>query len=222
MSHIKGLSFFLLVLMLVSTSVSAADLRIRIFERGGTEAMQGVAVCLGTPANVSQFGAELTDNKGYVVFKGFPRAPLQVTVSKSGFKSEQQSIVTTNTNRLLVLSLAHGGGGKQCRLNKGHTSVSSGDLSISRFSINKGAGETNSREVKLNNTISGQPTHYRASESSDFSGAAWKVWSKAPDFQLSAGAGSKAIYFQVRRHATINGANIETHSPVVHRTITLK
>lgn len=222
MKHIKGLPFYLLILMLVSTVVSAADLKVRIFERGATEAMQGVAVCLGTPANVSQFGAQLTDNKGYVVFKGFPRAPLKVTASKSGFKGEQQSIVTSNTNRFLVLSLARGGGGPKCTLDKGRASVSSGNLFVSRFSINKGVNETSSREVKLNNTISGQATHYRASESSDFSGAEWKVWSKAPDFQLSAGAGSKTVYFQVRRHATINGANIETRSPAVHRTITLQ
>jgi hypothetical protein len=38
---------------------------------------------------------------------------------------------------------------------------------------------------------------------------------------LSAGAGNKVVYFQVRRHATINGADLEVLSPVVRDAIRL-
>jgi hypothetical protein len=130
--------------------------------------------------------------------------------------------VTSNTDRLLVLSLPKGGGGVKCRLGGGQAVVQTGSLYVNRFAINNGMAVATGNRVSLNNSISGQPTHYRASERADFQGAEWMAWSAAPEFQLSAGPGKKLVYFQVRRHATINGADIETRSPVVRGTITVQ
>ncbi|MGD2137135.1 MAG: carboxypeptidase regulatory-like domain-containing protein [Gammaproteobacteria bacterium] len=221
MKTISGLPVVLLLVM-VASGAAAADLTVRVFERGGKAPLPGAAVCLGTPANVSQFGGELTDAEGYVVFRGFPRAPLQVIASKSGYRGEQTPVVTSNTDRLLVLSLPKGGGGSKCRLGGSRVSVQTGGLQISRFALNNGAAATTGNTVTLNNSISGQPTHYRASENADFRGAEWQAWSAAPAFQLSAEPGNKLVYFQVRRQATIDGAGIETRSPVTHDSITLQ
>lgn len=79
---------------------------------------------------------------------------------------------------------------------------SSGTLpSVTSFAINNGAASTTSRNVTLNNTCSGSPTHYAASENADFSGAYWQPYSTAPSFTLSAGNGTKRVYFIVKNDA---------------------
>ncbi len=69
------------------------------------------------------------------------------------------------------------------------------------FSINNGTPSTSSRNVTLNNSCSGSPTDYIASESSSFSGASWQTYSSAPSFTLSSGNGTKTIYFKVKNSA---------------------
>jgi hypothetical protein len=69
---------------------------------------------------------------------------------------------------------------------------------VSSFDINGGAASTTSRTVTLNNTAINSPTQYKASESSDFKGKLWLTYKEAPKFTLSAGAGSKTVYFKVK------------------------
>jgi metallophosphoesterase (TIGR03768 family) len=72
---------------------------------------------------------------------------------------------------------------------------------VSSFQINGGALSTVNRDVTLNNTVVGTtPTHYKASESSTFSGAVWHPYSKAPSFTLSPTdeSGVKTVYFRVK------------------------
>ncbi len=69
---------------------------------------------------------------------------------------------------------------------------------VTAFAINGGAATTQSQTVTLNNTTANNPSHYMASESSDFSGAAWQTYSIAPQFSLSAGDGQKIVYFKTR------------------------
>ncbi len=66
------------------------------------------------------------------------------------------------------------------------------------FAINGGAGSTAGLTVTLNNTCSGVPSEYMASEAGNFSGASWEPYDTAPSFTLSAGAGTKTVYFKVR------------------------
>ncbi len=69
---------------------------------------------------------------------------------------------------------------------------------VATFTINNNASSTSSRAVTLNNTTTGgTPTYYMASEFSNFYGAAWQPYSTAPYFTLSAGNGTKTIYFMV-------------------------
>lgn len=218
----KIMSGLLISLLLVPLTVFAADVQVRIFERGGKAPLPGAAVCLGTSAKLGQFGASLTDSNGYVVFKGVPRAPLLVTASKEGFKAEQEPLVISTSDRMLVMSLSYGGGGHKCPLDTSATVVKSSGLEVSRFVINKGRPTTTAGKVTLDNTIDGKPTQYRASERADFYGADWQPYSQAPSFQLSADKGSKVVYFQVRRHATVNGAVLESLSPVARGSVTLK
>jgi hypothetical protein len=75
---------------------------------------------------------------------------------------------------------------------------------VSSFKINNGAATTTKRKVILNNTATGVPTVYMASESSTFTGATWKTYSKNPSFTLSAGPGYKTVYFKVRNAAGVS------------------
>jgi hypothetical protein len=202
--------------------VYAADLDVRIYERGGKSALQDVSVCLGTPARINQFGAVLTGPDGTATFSKVPSAPLVITASKSGYKSEQQSLVTNNKDRLLVMSLPTGGGGPVCEAGSGREFTGSSAIRMSHFRINKGELVTASPHVLLNHAVEGAPTHYRASENPDFTGTDWQTYTAEPEFELSSGNGRKLVYFQLRRFADMNGANLEALSPVVQDTITLQ
>jgi hypothetical protein len=79
--------------------------------------------------------------------------------------------------------------------------------------INSGAGSTLRRSVTLNNTATNSPTYCMASESPSFAGASWQAYSSAPKFTLSAGAGTKTVYFKTK--------NMDGESSVVTDTIAL-
>ena len=69
---------------------------------------------------------------------------------------------------------------------------------IMSFSINDDDDTTGTRTATLDNTCTNSPTHYMASESSDFSDASWQTYSTTPTFTLSSGAGTKEVYFKVK------------------------
>ncbi len=215
-----------LTLSLLASAVPAlapaSELQVRVFERGGRQPLAGVSVCLGTAANTMQFGAYRTNREGYAVFTDVPRAPLLVTASKPGYQGERQSLVTTTAGRLLVMSLAAGGGGPLCATAASRAEVGTGSLRISDFNINQGATASSGRQVHLNYNVSGQPDQYRASEDADLSSIPWQPYRAAPAFTLSPGNGRKTVYIQVRRYSRINGADIQAVSPVAHDSIILQ
>lgn len=212
-----------LVLYGMPSHVYAADLSVRIYERGGKSPMQDASVCLGTPANINQLGKEVTGADGTVIFRNVPRAALIVTASKSGYKAEQQSLVTNNMDRLLVMTLPTGGGGPACNAGSSSAFTGGGAIRVNLFRINKGAEVTATSHVFLNyDDGSGVPTHYRASEHPDFTGADWQTYTAEPGFELSPGNGRKVVYFQVRRFSEMNGADLEVLSPIVNDSITLQ
>jgi TolA protein len=71
------------------------------------------------------------------------------------------------------------------------------------FNINNGAPTTFNRTVTLNNTASFTPSgpnpRYLASEDPNFAGAQWQAYGTEPQFTLSAGTGSKTVYFMASR-----------------------
>lgn len=211
-----------LLLLMMSASASAAQLTVRIFERGGKAPLQDVAVCLGTSARLTQFGASLTNTQGYVTFADVPRTQLLITASRPGYMGEQERMAGSGENRMLVLSMSKGGGGVQCPLNRDVVARRAAGLEIESFLLNAGAVVTENTLVTLDNKITGQATQYRASERSDLLDADWQAYERQPRFRVSAGQGNKTIYFQVRRHKVINGAAIETRSSIMHDSISIQ
>ena len=221
MKTIPGL-LIISTLLTLSLPASATDIRVRVFDRGNKVPLTSAAVCLGTSARIDQFGAHVTDAEGYVSFSSVPRAPLVITVSRQGYRAEQETLVTSSTNRMLVMSLSAGGGGTPCPLGDSAAKVYTSSLGVIRFALNNGKSVTAGNRVTLNNKTNGQPTQYRASERADFQGSNWQNYTTAPIFELSPGAGRKVVYFQVRRHAATGGANIETLSPTARSSITVQ
>ena len=86
-------------------------------------------------------------------------------------------------------------------------------VTVSFFSLNDGASTTESPLVTLTNICTGNPTHYMASESEDFTGAEWIAYSTNLQFSLSAGNGLKTVYFKVK--------NATGDSNTLNDTITL-
>ncbi len=87
----------------------AADLQVRVFERGGNVPLQGVAVCLGTHARLDQFGAVHTDSEGNALFSELPQsagsrdrihAGIQVRAGKYGdFESQSNARIVVIQRR---------------------------------------------------------------------------------------------------------------------------
>jgi hypothetical protein len=69
---------------------------------------------------------------------------------------------------------------------------------VTSLKINAGVSGTANGKTTLNNVATNSPTHYMASERSDFSDASWQTYAAAPSFTLSAGGGMKTVYFKVK------------------------
>ena len=76
--------------------------------------------------------------------------------------------------------------------------------------------------MTLNFVHSGDATHYRVSERSDFRSAGWLPIGGTRDFELSTPAGRKTVYLQVRKYITVQGGAMESVSNVARDRIVLE
>lgn len=85
---------------------------------------------------------------------------------------------------------------------------------LESFIVNGGDEHTQSQDVVLNITFSGQaPSHYMASENADFTGTTWKEYKAEPTFRLTDGFTLKTIYVKLK--------NAYGETPAMSDTITL-
>ena len=119
------------------------------------------------------------------------------TPTAAGVRSATLPIRTDAKNGIVYLSVAG-------------TGIDVPVPTVSSFAVNNNADSTTSTTVTLNNSCSGTPTQYLASELSDFSGASWQPYSTAPSFVLSSGNGTKTVYFKVMNAAGVSGTMSDT------------
>jgi hypothetical protein len=82
---------------------------------------------------------------------------------------------------------------------------------VSTIAINGGVSTTTSRTVTLDNTCTGIPAEFMASESSTFSGASWQPYSISPSFTItSSGDGLKTVWIKVRNNFGESPAKSDT------------
>ncbi len=217
-AHFAWLLFFGLVL---AHSTWGANLTVQVRERGNGRAIDDAAVCLGTGADRSQFGAMRTDSDGSAIFEDILDAPLVLTVSKAEFRGERRNIEGLHFDTILTVLLPRGGLGPHCDA----PAAASGEgqvLRVARFRIAGGAKQTRQRRVQLSFAADGAATDYRVSESQDFANAQWQPLRANPTYTLSAGPGPKQVFLQLRKYHKTEGLTLETRSNVVSDTIDLR
>jgi hypothetical protein len=203
----------------------AGNVTIQISKRGAGDPVQAAAVCLGTPANIAQFGARLANEKGIVRFdKLHTRTELVLTVSKSGFKGRQVVLGAVQRDRGVLLTLPAGGGGPECAkavpvvIQPRSAGFAPG---ITFFRINGGQAATQRPMVTLTYALTGEASHYRASDRSDFQAAKWQTLGPEVRYDLTGESGVKTVYFQVGKFASVEGAEIQSLSKVAVDSILL-
>jgi hypothetical protein len=72
---------------------------------------------------------------------------------------------------------------------------------VTSLAINSGAGYTKTRSVILSSAVSADARQMLVSENSNFTGADWEPYAKEKSLTLSAGYGTKSIYFQIQDRA---------------------
>lgn len=205
---------------LMPFAAGAANLSVQVLERGSGTPVAAAAVCLGTSADMDQFGAVRSNNDGTAIFEDILDAPLVLTVSKDGFRGERRAIPGMSTDRVTTVLLPRGGLGPQC--DAPETGADELELRVGDFRIDGGAATTADRTVRLDFSTGGEATDYRASESRDFAGAQWQPLSGNRSFRLSAGGGEKRVYLQLRKFRQAEGLRLETLSDVASDTIELR
>lgn len=201
----------------------AASLEVRVARAPGLEPLGGVAVCVGTPANKTQFGAFVTPDTGVIRLADLPRSPLVLILSRDGYRGEERRLGPAGFDRVITVQMHSGGGGPQCRPPElvRPADAALRELHVSRFRLNRGASVTRRRLVTLDFEVSGEPTHYRASERPDFSDTDWQPFNPKPTFTLSPTQGRKTVYLQLRRYSERDGITLEKTTEVVKDSIVL-
>ena len=207
----------------------AGSVTVQITKRWTKDPVQDATVCLGTLTNFARVGVRLTDAKGTVQFANSPFTNLVLTVSKSGYKGRQIGLDRAQRDRGVLLTLPAGGGGPRCVDAISVTSLASVSRSgstrfipsIADFRINGGQTATPSRTVTLTYALTGNASHYRASERSDFTTAEWRPLEPEVRYDLTDGSGLRTVYFQVKKLTSMEGAELESLSDVTVDTILL-
>lgn len=216
--------------LLLSPLANANNVTVDVAAETAEKRLGRASVCLGTPANATQFGARLTDAGGKASFTAVPNGKVTITISKDGYRGHSRNIAKGERDTSVYVPLRQGGGGPECiqaRVKYSQVSQRKQEqtgkvLRLYTVRINNNASQTSSRNVKLNNSPSGKPSHYRASEKRDFSDAQWQEYSAAPSFTLSNGSGNKTVYFQVRKIVNVTGGEIARDSYVVSDVIRVR
>ncbi|MDH3451597.1 MAG: hypothetical protein OEN20_04200, partial [Gammaproteobacteria bacterium] len=199
-----------------AAAAGAADVQIRVVDAAKRTALSDAGVCLGTPANPRQFGAQRSDAQGTVNFSGVPATPLMLTVSRNQYRGYRVQHGAKRFDVVIEVGLQRGGLGPVCDAPLGAGTEQQTRLAISKFSINAGQRVTSRRDVSIAAVVGGGPTHYRVSERADFSDADWLPYALPGRFKLSSKRGAKTVYFQVRRFHGSGEASMQSVSEIVH------
>lgn len=207
---------------LLAPSAPAAEVRVQVVDAVGRAPLADAAVCLGTPADATQFGAVRTGAGGEVRFSDVPDTPLLLTVSRDQYRGYQRRHPAKRFDVVLEVALHTGGLGPACNAPVRAGQAQQERLAINGFTLNAGRAVTRQRRVLLSAQVLGNPTHFRVSERADFSDADWQPFSLPSSFHLSQARGDKVVYFQVRRFRDAGSASMQTLSSVAQAQIRLQ
>lgn len=213
-------AFFGISQPIVQAAGQGNTLDVQVLDSTTGKALSDVAVCLGTAANSAQFGSIATDERGAANFTSVPKSPLQLTVSRPGYLAKLHQLEPLTNDRVLVLKLVGGWQkGPVCKLSAVAGNDSTNELVITGLDLD--LSDAARGTVRVETRVRGEAGQVRVSESADFDNASWQVYRPSVDFQLSKGEGRKRLYVQVRRYAKMNGAFMQSLSPVVSSDVSV-
>lgn len=195
-----------LISVLVSTPVSAAKFGVKIIDDSG-KAVSGAAVCASMPGSSAQFAALVTDKSGLAMLE-VPHAPFQLTVYKSGVGVVTLDEPARGFNLVKRITLKPGTSRATCHVKDLATLESSVRIAIVEV-IDDTYGLT------LKPQVSGEPTEYRVSRSSSFSGVKWQRFDTSIPLSASLSAEDE-VYVQMRRYMGVDKSWIEARSDILN------
>jgi len=207
---------WLLTIPVWSVAYGSNWLEVRVIDKQSGSPVGQAAVCLGTSARSDQFGAHRAAADGVVRFEDLPVNSMTLTASRRGYQGKQQRVGPLLGNRVIVLSLAQGGGGPVCTAIAATEEQPPATEQVQITSVRVVADKTSSSAARVIVIIgaSGEADQVRIAESADFAGVGWKDLKPKNGYTLSPGKGLKQLYIQVRHSVRTKGASIEALSPV--------
>lgn len=200
----------------MAASLERNWLEVRLLDKHNSKPIAGAAVCLGTRADASQFGARRSDRDGVVRFDDVRTSPLLLTVSGQGYQGRQQPLEPMYQSRVLAITLVTGGGGPSCAAPHRVSSAAAAGSGLTLTSVRVRANPALQEEAGalVSARASGSVNQIRVSEHADFHDTDWQDYRPEVAVPLSGGEGLKHLYVQVRRATVAQGASIEVLSPV--------
>ncbi len=199
-----------------SVAYASNWLEVRVVDKQTGAPVAEAAVCLGTSARTDQFGAHRAAADGIVRFNDLPVNSMMLTASRRGYQGKQQGLEPLGGNRVVVLSLAPGGGGPVCEAATAAEvqPQAAGELEITAVKVLPDTALSSGAQVIVTIDVSSKADQVRIAETADFAGAKWMDLKPRNRYMLSKGKGVKRLYVQVRRLVKAKGATIESISPV--------
>lgn len=218
-----ALRLLALISLLAPLQAVAGDVEVRVVDRRSGDPVVAANVCLGTPAEVDQFGALRTSPSGIARFPGVPSTEVVLTVSKAGYLGYRSMFYPPEGRYVVLGRLSRGGLGPQCRSKALRADSSqTGGLVVQDLRVETAGHSTAKAVLTLSPVVSGRPDEYRISEYPDFHDARWLPFQPKFTFQWKARPGPRTLYFQVRRRYQGKGASIEGESNIYTKVLHLK
>ncbi|MDH4022144.1 MAG: hypothetical protein OEV14_03380, partial [Gammaproteobacteria bacterium] len=182
----------LVIVSLMPMIASATRLSIRALLEDGSSAGAGVTV---TVTNGQYSAQDQTGGNSRVTFPDVPEGSTTVTGQRANLQG-QLTVAVSGRNQNAELTLKAPAAAPQ--------------PPSATLRINGGGSCTARPTVVLNNNVSGPaPKAYRSSEDrAAIRAAPWLLYTAAPTFELSAGAGTKMVYFQVQ--SSVSGSLLDS------------
>ena len=187
----------------------AANLDIQVMDASSGTILRNAAVCLGTAADAAQFGSRATDDRGVVRFHAVPGSPLRVTAAQPGYQAEQRDLEPVYQDRMLVMKLRSGWQKGPSCTSPAVASQSANNVKITAIDLDAVADQPGLYQIRTR--VQGDAGQIRISDSKDFSGASWQPYKPSVDYSPGY---ARQLYVQVRRYTKIDGASLQSVSPV--------
>lgn len=198
----------LLAGLIGASRAEAADFGVRVVDEYG-QPLAGAAVCLGTAAQVDQFGTFVTSPDGHVLLNDAPRVPLNIVVSKKDYQGVRFVEPVRTFNMLTEVTLLLDGEGPVCHSPElAQQEEDKRHLSIANLFASK-----NGSVYTIQSEIDGEPSHYRISTRKDFKDAKWLPYNKRVKFW---GQTDGDLFYQVKRFSGGKKGWLEARSHVAN------